>query len=383
MLAWVIMGLALWHYTIFLPDRFWGGIVGAFLASIAGAIVTGVVISAAVHGHRDPRPPRDRRRRPSSTRSPARCSAMAADLLDRRAARERAADGSSAAADRACSRPQRAFRRTRRVGSRAMPEPRAAPRDPAARARDGRARSSASSASAACSRRCSRGAGSPTRRRRASSSTRPTAHRPGDVPRASARRSSWCSATSRAARAITVHGDYDCDGVCSTAILVVGAARAGRRRRLVPARSPGRRLRARRRDRRAARRARHGAADHRRLRDHRRRGGRAGARARARRARHRPPQPARGRRAARTRRTCTRRSAAIPARAVRDRGRGEARAGAARARRPRRRRARRASSSSSRSRPSPTSWRCAARTAGSCAPGCARSRRRRGPGCAR
>jgi uncharacterized membrane protein YeaQ/YmgE (transglycosylase-associated protein family) len=50
MLAWVIMGLALWHYTIFLPDRFWGGIVGAFLASIAGAILAGVLISIAVHG---------------------------------------------------------------------------------------------------------------------------------------------------------------------------------------------------------------------------------------------------------------------------------------------------------------------------------------------
>ena len=50
MLAWVIMGLALWHFTIWLPDRFWGGIVGAFLASIAGAIVTGVVISAAALG---------------------------------------------------------------------------------------------------------------------------------------------------------------------------------------------------------------------------------------------------------------------------------------------------------------------------------------------
>ena len=50
LLAWVIMGLALWHYTIFLPDRFWGGIVGAFLASIAGAIATGVLISVALHG---------------------------------------------------------------------------------------------------------------------------------------------------------------------------------------------------------------------------------------------------------------------------------------------------------------------------------------------
>jgi len=48
MLAWVILGLALWHFTIWLPDRFWGGIVGAFLASIAGAILSGVIISVAV-----------------------------------------------------------------------------------------------------------------------------------------------------------------------------------------------------------------------------------------------------------------------------------------------------------------------------------------------
>ena len=27
-LAWIMMGLAIWHFTIFLPDRFWGGIVG-------------------------------------------------------------------------------------------------------------------------------------------------------------------------------------------------------------------------------------------------------------------------------------------------------------------------------------------------------------------
>ncbi len=34
MLAWVMMGLAIWHFTIFLPDRFWGGIVGAFLGAL-------------------------------------------------------------------------------------------------------------------------------------------------------------------------------------------------------------------------------------------------------------------------------------------------------------------------------------------------------------
>jgi hypothetical protein len=44
MLGWVIMGLAIWHFTIFLPDRFWGGIVGAFIGSIAGSIVVGLII---------------------------------------------------------------------------------------------------------------------------------------------------------------------------------------------------------------------------------------------------------------------------------------------------------------------------------------------------
>jgi hypothetical protein len=44
LLAWVMMGLAIWHFTIFLPDRFWGGIVGAFVGSLAGAIVVGLII---------------------------------------------------------------------------------------------------------------------------------------------------------------------------------------------------------------------------------------------------------------------------------------------------------------------------------------------------
>jgi ABC-type Fe3+ transport system permease subunit len=44
LLAWVMMGLAIWHFTIFLPDRFWGGIVGAFVGSLIGAIVVGLLI---------------------------------------------------------------------------------------------------------------------------------------------------------------------------------------------------------------------------------------------------------------------------------------------------------------------------------------------------
>jgi hypothetical protein len=48
LLGWVLMGLAIWHFTIWLPDRFWGGIVGALLGSIAGSIVVGLIIFAIV-----------------------------------------------------------------------------------------------------------------------------------------------------------------------------------------------------------------------------------------------------------------------------------------------------------------------------------------------
>ncbi|HLM85145.1 MAG TPA: stage V sporulation protein M [Solirubrobacteraceae bacterium] len=44
MLGWVIMGLAIWHYTIWLPDRFWGGIVGALIGSLIGSVVLGLII---------------------------------------------------------------------------------------------------------------------------------------------------------------------------------------------------------------------------------------------------------------------------------------------------------------------------------------------------
>ena len=32
-LVWVMMGIAIWHFTIFIPDRFWAGIVGAFIGA--------------------------------------------------------------------------------------------------------------------------------------------------------------------------------------------------------------------------------------------------------------------------------------------------------------------------------------------------------------
>ncbi|WP_372792107.1 hypothetical protein [Paraconexibacter sp.] len=46
MFTWVTMGLAIWHFTVFVPDRFAGGIVGAFLGALIGSIVFGL----AIHG---------------------------------------------------------------------------------------------------------------------------------------------------------------------------------------------------------------------------------------------------------------------------------------------------------------------------------------------
>jgi hypothetical protein len=44
-LVWIMVGLALWHFTVFLPDRFWGGIVGAFLGALVGSFVFGLIIN--------------------------------------------------------------------------------------------------------------------------------------------------------------------------------------------------------------------------------------------------------------------------------------------------------------------------------------------------
>lgn len=46
LLVWFTMGIALWHFTVFLPDRFWQGIVGAFLGSVIGAVAFGAIVEA-------------------------------------------------------------------------------------------------------------------------------------------------------------------------------------------------------------------------------------------------------------------------------------------------------------------------------------------------
>jgi hypothetical protein len=43
-LVWAMIGIAFWHFTVLVPDRFWGGIIGAFLAAVAGALVSGLLL---------------------------------------------------------------------------------------------------------------------------------------------------------------------------------------------------------------------------------------------------------------------------------------------------------------------------------------------------
>ena len=53
--VWAMMGIAFWHFAVFVPDRFWGGIVGAFLAALAGGMLSGFALP--VPGIPDANPP--------------------------------------------------------------------------------------------------------------------------------------------------------------------------------------------------------------------------------------------------------------------------------------------------------------------------------------
>jgi hypothetical protein len=44
-LVWVMVGIALWHFTVFLPDHFWSGIVGAFVGAVVGSFLFGLLIN--------------------------------------------------------------------------------------------------------------------------------------------------------------------------------------------------------------------------------------------------------------------------------------------------------------------------------------------------
>lgn len=47
LLVFFTMGIALWHFTVFLPDHFWQGIVGAFLGAVIGSVTFGMIVFAA------------------------------------------------------------------------------------------------------------------------------------------------------------------------------------------------------------------------------------------------------------------------------------------------------------------------------------------------
>jgi hypothetical protein len=44
LVVWFTVGLALWHFTVFVPDRFWAGIVGALLGAVTGAMLSGGIV---------------------------------------------------------------------------------------------------------------------------------------------------------------------------------------------------------------------------------------------------------------------------------------------------------------------------------------------------
>ena len=152
------------------------------------------------------------------------------------------------------------------------------------------ARSCRSSASAttAASVLARRGYADPSRARRLPRG-RAAGPRPVPARRHARPRSARSAAAVAAGERICVHGDYDADGICATALAVLPAARARADAGLAPALALRGGLRPVGRDGRAARRRGRRAGADRRLRHHRRRRGRARARARARRRRHRPP----------------------------------------------------------------------------------------------
>jgi hypothetical protein len=44
LVVWFTMGIALWHFTVFLPDHFWQGIIGAFVGAVLGAVIFGLIV---------------------------------------------------------------------------------------------------------------------------------------------------------------------------------------------------------------------------------------------------------------------------------------------------------------------------------------------------
>lgn len=50
----VMVAIAIWHFTIWLPDFWWGGIIGAFFMAILGGVICSFLVNGlAVSGTDD------------------------------------------------------------------------------------------------------------------------------------------------------------------------------------------------------------------------------------------------------------------------------------------------------------------------------------------
>ena len=52
--VWVMVGVALWHFAVFVPDKFYGGIIGAFLAALSGGLLSGYLLPTPGFPHSNP-----------------------------------------------------------------------------------------------------------------------------------------------------------------------------------------------------------------------------------------------------------------------------------------------------------------------------------------
>ena len=53
--VWVMIGVALWHFSVLVPDRFYGGIIGALIVAVGGALASGYLLpSPGVPPHNPP-----------------------------------------------------------------------------------------------------------------------------------------------------------------------------------------------------------------------------------------------------------------------------------------------------------------------------------------
>ena len=47
LVVFFVRGIAIWHFTVFMPDRFWQGIIGAFIGAVLGSVIFGMIVQEA------------------------------------------------------------------------------------------------------------------------------------------------------------------------------------------------------------------------------------------------------------------------------------------------------------------------------------------------